>query len=164
MLGFLKSVWDALCAIGRFIAETVREFFDWLRKPGSKLKLFCAVLAFFLAVAALRAYSAEQQIVTITQACEVEKGKLNATIANDKLTLAQRDAALADIAKNLKAEADKLRALKAQNAALAAELEAKRAQAALSEAAYLREFHNRPATCTAALNAMEAACSTLRDY
>lgn len=160
----IKSLLGALKAVWTFILDTVRDFFNWLKKPGNKLKLVCAVLAFGTAIAAMQAYKAEQAIVVFQLQCEADKTGLQSTIAARDLTITEKNQALSKIEANLKAEAAKLLELQSQNAALEAENKRKAAAAEKSAAAFQREYANKPPTCTAALEMMEAACPTLRDY
>jgi hypothetical protein len=164
MREILQIVWGAIVAAVTFVVGALRDFFVWLRKPGNKIKFACAVLAFITAIAAMRAYEAEQQIVLVTAACDEAKGDLTETIGARDLTIAQKNQALGDIERTLNAEAAKLRELQLQNVALAAENERKALAAEVSAEAFRREFNRKPATCSAALEAMEAACPTLRDY
>lgn len=160
----LAALWGAIKALFVLVLDTIRDFFEWLRKPGAKLKVLVAVLAFVTAIAAMRAYEAEQRIVVITANCERDKGGLQDTIDARDLTITQKDAALAEITDKLEAEAEKLKLLQGRNAALAAENAKKAAAAEKSAEAFNREFDNKPPSCAAALEMMEAACPTLTDY
>ena len=55
LIRFLRAIWD-------LVIGTAADALQWLRKPGSKLKAVCAVLAFGCMVSALSAYEKEQKI------------------------------------------------------------------------------------------------------
>ncbi|KEZ95144.1 hypothetical protein A11M_0122875, partial [Xanthomonas vasicola pv. vasculorum NCPPB 895] len=77
---------------------------------------------------------------------------------------ADKDAALATIAAKLQAEAEKLRLLQERNAGLRDKTEAAKAAADRSAKAFKHEYDQRPAECTAALQALAAACPSLGGY
>ena len=157
MMRILSAVWSAIVAVVVFAVDAIRTFFVWLRKPGSKLKALCAILATVSAWAGIAAFQAEQQIVLITKQCETDKGGLRDTIKN-------KDEALAEITARLTIEAFKMRMLQAANKPLLAENNKKAEAAKVSATAFKNEFNKKPPSCTAALEAMEAACPTLREY
>lgn len=150
ILAALKAIWD-------FLWGAIADFFNWVRKPGGKLKLVCAILAFFLAIAAMKAWQAEQAIVTLTLQCETDKGTLTRSIAD-------RDATLLEVKANAAAEraAKNEQILRAEAARKEAERKARAAEASLK--AFEAEYEQKPPACTAALTALKAACPTLRDY
>ena len=153
-----------LRSLGGLLLAALRDGLEWLRKPGHKIKALCAVLALWAGIASLTAYRANQKVIVFVQRCEAEKGALQVQIDAKNLTITQKEQALADIQSTLDAEAAKLRDLQARNAGLKAQTEAAQERAAKSEAAFQREFDRKPATCTAALNALQAACPTLEGY
>lgn len=153
-----------LRSIGGLLLGALRGSIEWLRKPGHWIKALCAVLAMWAGIASITAYQARQHVIVVVQRCEADKGALQLQITAREMTIAQKDQALTAIQETLEAEAAKLRDLQARNAGLKAETAAAQAAAEKSAAAYQREFDNKPATCTAALNAMEAACPSLQDY
>lgn len=157
VLRVMKSVWD-------FVLGTVAEGFEWLRKPGHKLKAVTGVLAIVAAVASFKAYDRGQRILVITTACQTAANTcaLEKTQLSDRLK--DKDAALAAIDAVMREETKKLKALQQQNVDLQAEVARKTAAAEKSETAFAREYANRPATCTSALAMLAQACPTLGGY
>lgn len=147
------------------------DLLTWLHKPGSVLKVCCAILAVGLTVAAMSSYRQGQRVIVVTRQvdqCLAEKvaaaedAQLKA--AEWAANVAAKDAALTTIAAKLQAEADKLANLQARNAGLRAETEAAKAKADTSASAFQRAYQQRPAECTAALQAVAAACKSLEGY
>nr|WP_228734452.1 hypothetical protein [Xanthomonas euvesicatoria] len=143
----------------------------WLRKPGSVLKVCCAVLAVALTLAAMSSYRQGQRVIVVTR--QVEQCQSDRTAAMEAAQLkraelernnADKDAALATIAAKLQAEAEKLRLLQERNAGLRDKTEAAKAAADRSAKAFKQEYDQRPAECTAALQALAAACPSLGGY
>ncbi|MCD7096920.1 hypothetical protein [Stenotrophomonas sp. MMGLT7] len=155
---------NALRAIWAWFWKLLARFFSWLRKRGNGLKVLCAVLAFASAVAGLLAFEREQrvrslgqQIVTIETECKTTTSQLQDAVA-------ARDARLGEIAAALRAEAEKLKALQAENAAALEQL-AGQIEAAEQDAATWRErYSQRPADCEAVLQLLDAACPALKGY
>lgn len=157
LLRIIKAVWSALTG-------AIAGAFEWVARPGNKLKLACGVFAFAAAVQSMAAYRSEQERLVVVAdrradaaTCAADKAGLSAQIAG-------RDSALLRAADNLKAEAEKAALLAQMNQGLAAEVERRRAEAERSAKAYEREFNSKPPACAAALVAMAAACPTLKGY
>lgn len=150
LLKLIEAIWD-------FVIGAVVDFFRWARKPGAKLKMVCGVLAFVTAIAAMRAFEAEQAVIRVAQQCEADKGVLT-------LDIATRDARLDEVRENARREREARNAqiLRAQAMQIEAERRAKAAEASL--AAFEREYENKPDACTDALAHLKAACPTLGDY
>ncbi|RZZ81945.1 hypothetical protein EAT51_07935 [Pseudoxanthomonas winnipegensis] len=147
------------------------DLLGWLRRPGNWLKACCAVLAVLLAVACLASYRQGQQIVVVTR--QVTQCRADAKAAADKATMdaatlqQNYDAlrsAMGTIKDNLDAEAEKMRALQARNAQLAAQTASEKAKADAGAKSYRQQYDQRPPECIAALDAMAAACPALRGY
>ncbi|CAD0339473.1 hypothetical protein [Xanthomonas hortorum] len=143
----------------------------WLRKPGSRLKVVCALLAALLSIASLTSYRKGQQVIVVTR--QVAQCQSDRTAALEAAQLkraelernnADKDAALATIAAKLQAEAEKLRLLQERNTGLRDKTEAAKAAADRSAKAFKHEYDQRPAECTAALQALAAACPSLGGY
>ncbi|MBN7138986.1 hypothetical protein A7A76_07745 [Lysobacter enzymogenes] len=141
------------------VVDRARRQIAWLRKPGSLLKVLCAFLAFCSFTAGLAAYSAEQRarelgdrIVVISTQCDTDKQQLQQDVQD-------RDARLAQIADNLRAEAEKLKALRAESAAALAGLADDLAKAETDAKAWRLRYDKRPKTCQAALEVLDEACS-----
>lgn len=165
------SVWAFLQAAVALVLGWVTGFLNWLRRPGSILKSCCAVLALVCFFAALSSYRQGQQVIVVTRQyaqCEADrKAAADAALlqrAELESNVADKDAALHDVATRLRAEADKLAKLQATNAALRAETEAAKQKADSSAKAFQREYDERPVECSAALKAMAQACPTLGGY
>ncbi|KAB7767623.1 hypothetical protein [Xanthomonas maliensis] len=164
IFAFFKALMSLVFGWGADIAT-------WLRKPGSPLKVCCAVLAVLCTVAALSSYRKGQQVIVVTR--QVEQCQSDRTAALEAAQLkraelernnADKDAALATIAAKLRAEAEKLRLLQDRNAGLRDKTEAAKAAADRSSKAFKQEYDQRPAECNAALQALAAACPSLGGY
>lgn len=163
-LRLLKAAWD-------FVLGAIADFLEWLRKPGSKLKLLCGLLAIAFFIAALNAYRAEQRVVSVTTERDAEKSGREADQAKFKEREQELLSKLATYQKQerdfedaVRKEAERLLEARAQSAAATAEVKRRQEAAEKSTAAFKREAANKPDTCKAALKALEAACPTLRDY
>lgn len=154
---FIKALWDLLVG-------WATEVVQWVAKPGSLVKVFCAVLAFGCLVSGLTAYEKEQrirqlaaQVVTIQSAWDADAARLQADVD-------ERDSRLAEIATTLRAEAEKLQTLKAESAKALQDL-AGRIEATEQEAATWKgRYESRPDTCKAALELLDSACPSLKGY
>lgn len=157
LLNVIKAGWALLTG-------WVAGLLLWLRRPGSPLKIGCAVLAFGCLVSGLSAFEREQRIKELSaQVVQIQKD-WDADAARLHGDVAERDRRLADIAATLRAEAAKLEALKAESAkalkALASKIEASESDAATWRARY----EQRPDTCKAALELLDSACPALKGY
>lgn len=146
------------------VVDRARRLVAWLRKPGSLLKLLCGFLAFLSLSAGIAAYSAEQRardlgnrIVVITNQCDTDKELLQRDVQD-------RDLRLAQIADNLRAEAEKLKALRAESAAALAGLANDLAKAETDAQAWLLRYEKRPNQCQAALEVLDVACADQEGY
>ena len=109
----------------------------------------------------LESYRQAQRVIVVTRQyaqCEADrKAVLDAALlkrAELESNVADKDAALREIARRLQAEADNLAKLQARNLALRAETEAATAAAARSAQAFQQQYDQRPVECSAALRAM----------
>lgn len=165
------SVLGVLAGVGGFVVDAIdvlvekaRAVMRWLKKPGSLLKLTCAALAFCSLTAAMTAYTKEQRIrdlgnriVVIQTQCDADRGRL-------ELDVRTRDQRLAQIADSLRAEADKLKALKAESAAAIDQLAVQAAAAERAAGLWRQRYEKRPDTCSAALEVLDTACADLEGY
>lgn len=153
----MKALWD-------LVLGWLTDMAKWLRKPGSLVKVFCAVLAFGCMVSGLTAYEKEQrirelsaQVIKIQADWKADANRLQADVD-------ARDARLAEVAATLRREAAKLEALKAESAraleGLASKIEATEKDAASWRARY----QARPDTCQATLELLDSACPGLMGY
>lgn len=151
-------------ALWGLIVGAVADAVEWLRKPGSKIKVVCAVLAFGFMVAGLSAYEKEQRIQDLSAQVVKVRADWKADTARLQSDVEQRDAQLAEVAETLRAEARKLEALKAESAAALNGLAGK-IEAAEKDATTWRErYQQRPDSCKAALELLDSACPALKGY
>lgn len=151
-------------AIGGFVMDALRNFVQWLRKPGSKLKAACAVLAMVAAIACLTSYQDNQRFLVVTQERAADARKFAAREAELQAVISTYQQQEIDFEAAVRQEAERLIEARAQSAAATAEVKRRQAAAEKSASAFKREAANKPDACKAALKALEAACPTLRDY
>ncbi|MEN3032917.1 hypothetical protein, partial [Chromobacterium amazonense] len=104
------------------IVGAAADALAWLVKPGSKVKLVCAVLAFGCMVSGLTAWEKEQKIRDLSAQVIKVRADWQADAARLQADVDSRDQRLAEVAAALRAEAEKLEALKAESAAALQEL------------------------------------------
>ena len=148
----------------RFVAETISAFLAWLKKPGSKLKAVCAVLAFMSLTFGIQSMNRGYTIVHQQEAYTLLEQKKATELAALATELSLRDQRIEEFRELARQQIALLDAQKLENKALVAEAAAARAAAAKSAAAFQREFDSKPPECAAALEVMANACSTLKDY
>lgn len=157
LIRFLRAIWE-------LVIGTAADALQWLRKPGSKLKAVCAVLAFGCMVSALSAYEKEQKIRDLSAQVIKVRADWQADAARLQADVDTRDQRLAEVAAALRAEAEKLEALKAESAAALQDL-AVMIEASEKEASTWRgRYEQRPDTCKAALELLDSACPALKGY
>lgn len=157
VIRLLKALWDLVLG---WLTDVAR----WLRKPGSVVKVCCAVLAFGCMVSGLTAYEKEQRIRELS--AQVVKIRADWKADADRLQadVDARDARLAEVAATLRREAAKLEALKAESAR-ALEGLASKIEATEKDAASWRDrYQARPDTCQATLELLDSACPGLVGY
>ncbi len=157
VIRLLKALWDLVLG---WLTDVAR----WLRKPGSVVKVCCAVLAFGCMVSGLTAYEKEQRIRELS--AQVVKIRADWKADADRLQadVDVRDARLAEVAATLRREAAKLEALKAESAR-ALEGLASKIEATEKDAASWRDrYQARPDTCQATLELLDSACPGLVGY
>ncbi|MEN5041101.1 hypothetical protein ABE424_12990 [Stenotrophomonas sp. TWI1149] len=151
-------------ALWGLIVDALTEAVVWLRKPGSKIKVVCAVLAFGFMVAGLSAYEKEQRIQDLSAQVVKVRADWKADTARLQSDVEERDTRLAEVAVTLRAEAQKLEAMKAESAAALNGLAVK-IEAAEKDATTWRErYQQRPDSCKAALELLDSACPALKGY
>jgi len=157
LLRLLRSLWE-------LVIGAAADALQWLRKPGSKIKLVCAVLAFGCLVSGLSAYEKEQRIRDLSAQVVKVRADWKADAERLQADVDTRDQRLAEVAAALRAEAVKLEALKAESAAALQAL-AGRIEASEKDAATWRgRYEQRPDTCKAALELLDSACPALKGY
>jgi chromosome segregation ATPase len=157
LLRLIKAFWELLAG---WATDTLK----WLRKPGSVVKVFCAVLAFGCMVAGLSAYEKEQRIKDLN--AQVKQIQLDWRADAERLEgdVAERDQRLAEIAATLREEAAKLKVLKAESAEALKQLAGKIEAAEKDAASWRVRYEDRPDTCKAALELLDSACPDLKGY
>lgn len=157
LIRFLGAAWSLVIGAGA-------DALQWLSKPGSKVKLVCAVLAFGCAVSGLTAWEKEQKIRDLSAQVVKVRSDWKADAARLQADVDNRDQRLAEVATALRAEAEKLEALKAESAAALQALAGK-IEASEKEASTWRgRYEQRPDTCKAALELLDSACPALKGY
>lgn len=137
---------------------------DWLRKPRDWWRLVSACLGLVCVGFAFAVTDAKREILLVREQCEtriitVEREAQQAVTA---ATTTRRS--LQQCQTRLTEEVGKaVRAAQLERDATAAAA-AVAAQAERDREAWQQTYRNRPATCQAALEAVEAACPTLSDY
>ncbi len=160
----MTELFRLISALWRAIIGAFADALEWVRKPGSKLKVVCAVLAFGCMVSGLTAYEKEQRIEDLSAQVIKVKADWKADALRLQADVDDRDQRLAEIAAALREEADKLKAMQAESAAALKAL-AQKIQASEKDAAsWKARYEQRPDTCRAALELLDSACPTLRGY
>ncbi len=158
------GLWKFLAALGGLVVSWATDAVRWLKKPGSVVKVVCAVLAFGCLVAGIAAFEKEQRIKELSAQVIRIQLDWDADAARLRDDVEERDSRLAEIAATLRAEAEKLKVLKAESAealrALAGKIETSQQEAATWRARY----EERPDTCKAALELLDSACPALEGY
>lgn len=157
LLRFLRSVWE-------LVIGAAADAFQWLRKPGSKIKLVCAVLAFGCLVSGLSAYEKEQRIRDLSAQVVKVKADWKADAERLQADVDSRDQRLAEVAAALRAEAVKLEALKDESAAALQALAGRIESSEKDAATWRGRYEQRPDTCKAALELLDSACPALKGY
>ncbi|HFF6216673.1 hypothetical protein [Stenotrophomonas maltophilia] len=157
LVRFLLAVWN-------LVIGAAADGLQWLRRPGSKIKLVCAVLAFGCMVSGLTAYEKEQRIRDLSAQVIKVRADWKADAARLQADVDTRDQRLAEVAAALRTEAEKLEALRKESAealrALAGKVEASEKDAAT----WRGRYEQRPDTCKAALELLDSACPALKGY
>lgn len=157
LIRFLGALWA-------LVVGAAADALHWLGKPGSKVKLVCAVLAFGCLVSGLTAWEKEQKIRDLNAQVIKVQADWKADAARLQADVDTRDQRLAEVAIALRAEAEKLEALKAESAAALQSLAGK-IEASEKEASTWRgRYEERPDTCKAALELLDSACPALKGY
>lgn len=165
----LGAAWYfGLAKIGRallgMVADGLTTFREWIRRPGSKLKALCAVLALACACISLFSFQRGRQIVTIQTEFVAYRASAEAAANQCKADIADRDQRIAEFVRLAVDEQDKLKELAAQAKGATVEAEKAKADAKRTRAQYERLYQNKPSTCSAALDLLQSECASLSDY
>lgn len=153
----LKALWD-------LVLGWLTDVAKWLRKPGSVVKVFCAVLAFGCMVSGLTAYEKEQRIRELSAQVIKVQADWKADASRLQADVDARDARLAEVAATLRAEAAKLEGLKAESARALEGLASKIEVTEKDAASWRDRYQARPDTCQATLELLDSACPGLMGY
>lgn len=150
----------AILAFYRFIVAAVVQFFDWLRKPGSKLKMLCGVLALACSVGAIDAFDQRNTVEQLrgqNLACKADveglRQELNTWSSRIDEVREEMEAADAEYQRQVAAA-------RAIGLELAAEAEQARREAEV----FQKRYESRPQECSAALELLDTTCKTLEGY
>lgn len=157
ILRFLSALWGLLMGWATGIVQ-------WIRKPGSLMKSFCAVLAFGCLVSGLTAYEREQRIQELSAEVVRVRADWRADSTRLQADVDARDARLAEVATALRAEADKLERLREENARALNDLADKIEASERDAMTWKERYEDRPDTCKAALELLDSACPALKGY
>lgn len=160
----MTELFRLLTALWRATIGAVADALEWVRKPGSKLKVVCAVLAFGCMVSGLTAYEREQRIEDLSAQVIRVQADWDADAKRLQADVNDRDQRLADVATALREEAAKLEVLKAESAAALEALAGKIEASEKDAAAWRGRYEKRPDTCKAALELLDSACPALKGY
>lgn len=151
-------------AIGGFFIDAARWFFEWLRKPGSWVKVLLAGLALWAAIASLTAYQKGQKIIVITNTYETKIAAKDLRIGELVSATEAYRKQEQDFARIARKNTERLDAARKLSVDALAEVATLQAQAEASSAGWRREYGKRPDTCKAALEALDTACPALEGY
>lgn len=164
MLALFKSIWEVVISVITFLIDATKDFFEWMKKPGSKLKFLCGLLTLFLVIVLLIVFSKQQEINRLNTlvSTNIEKHKL----ATSKLdaNIRGKDLALIEITAKLKIEEEKLNAFRDTAAQESKTLQNKLANLQIQEKTWASRYNQRPTECRAALELLDTACPTMEDY
>ncbi|WP_414539551.1 hypothetical protein [Stenotrophomonas forensis] len=154
---FFRALWT-------LIVGAAADALQWLSKPGSKVKLVCAVLAFGCMVSGLTAWEKEQKIRDLSAQVIKVRADWQADTVRLQADVDSRDQRLAEVAAALRTEAQKLEALKAESAAALQDLAGKIEVSEKQVSIWRGRYEQRPDTCKAALELLDSACPALKGY
>lgn len=160
----MNSVLHLLSALWALILGWLIGIVRWLRKPGSLVKVCCAVLAFGCLVSGLTAYEREQRIQELSAQVVKVRADWRADANRLQADVDARDARLAEVATALRAEADKLERLREESAKALNDLAGKIEASERDAATWKERYEDRPDTCKAALELLDSACPALKGY
>lgn len=157
VIRLLKALWD-------LVLGWLTDVAKWLRRPGSVVKVCCAVLAFGCMVSGLTAYEKEQRIRELSAQVIKIQADWQTDAARLQGDVDARDARLAEVAATLRAEAAKLEVLKAESARALEGLANKIEVTERDAASWRDRYQARPDTCQATLELLDSACPGLMGY
>lgn len=164
MLSLFKSIWNVIVSIATFVIDTIRDFFEWMKRPGSKLKFVCGILAILFATFGLIAFEREQEVKRLNNLIISNELKCELIISERDANILGKDQALADISAKLQAEQDKLTAFRDESAREIGMLRQEVERMQMEETSWKERYNNRPKECRAALELLDSACPAMEDY
>lgn len=157
MIRMLRALWWLVVGL-------VVEVFEWLERPGSKVKAVAAVMALGALLSGLQSYTRGIQITQLRHQIVVNQDECDTRVNVLQGGIDERDARLAEIATALREEAEKLETLRAESAAALGQLADELDAAERDAAVWHQRYEARPDTCKAALELLDSACPSLGGY
>lgn len=164
MFKIMNSIWKFLVSVFTFLIDGGHDFLEWMKKPGSKLKFVCGVFIVLFVSAGLIAFVKEQEIKRLNDRIISNDREYKITIAKRDKNISEKDAALADVAKRLKEEQDKLNSLRHVVAIEIGVLQTQLEKQQIDEQTWKERYNKRPTECRAALELLDSACPAMGDY
>ena len=164
MLKLFKSLWEIVISIATFFIDAGRDFFEWMKQPGSKLKFVCGVLATLFVTFGLIAFVKEQEVKRLNALIVTNDFECKLTISKRDDNIRSKDAALAEIAAKLRIEEKKLDDLRDAAAIESGMLRNKLEKLQMEESTWAERYNQRPTECSAALKLLDSACPAMEDY
>lgn len=158
--GVAAVVRSILGAIGDASAAVRR----WLRIPGNKTRAFCGTLALGCLVAGLQSWQRGTVIVQQRADYLALKDRTDLERIGFTRQLAEKQAVIDAFARIAQQQREALDLLAEQNRQVLEDAARARADADARAEEFREAFAKRPADCDQALQALELACPTLRDY
>lgn len=156
-LKLAREVGQFILERGRAVVKRLREVRDWWRVAAMVLGVLCLALAF-------DSHNSRRTVVLVQEQCQTRIVTVEREAEQAVTAAATTRRSLQQCKARLTEEVGKaVRAQELEREATAAAA-AVAAQAERDREAWQRTYRNRPPTCRAALEAMEAACPTLSDY
>jgi hypothetical protein len=154
LAGIVKLWFAGLDLVGRFFSGVAA----WARSPDRNWwAVGCCICGAGFLFAASIAQDARREIVVVTQGCDLR-------VATETQKLERSDGALTACLANAAIERAKQEDVNRQAAAAVEAVREAAVQDRAEFAQWMKTYRAKPATCTAALEAMEAACAGLSDY
>lgn len=166
-LGYLLGLGGVVTVVKAVLGamgDAAATFRRWLRIPGNKTRAFCGALALTCLVAGLQSWQRGTVIIQQRADYLALKDRTDLERAGFVRQLAEKQAVIDGFSRIAEQQRHNLDLLAIQNRQVLDEAERARSDAREQAAAFKDAYANRPADCTQALQALELACPTLRDY
>lgn len=156
-LKLAKEIGTFLLERARAIVRRLREVEDWWRVTAVALGMLCLGFAFAFV-------DAEREVVLVQEQCQTRVLTIEHQVQAAVASASSTRRALQQCTTNLSTEVGKAARAEQLEREATAKAEATANRARLEREEWERTYSQKPATCQAALEAMEAACPTLSDY